>query len=254
MTREDFPDPFAPADTTAGRALAQGRAAITVRPRGGGEHVTLRFKAKLVDELRPLWPGERRSWRRCSFIEASHIYVDAGRRDPVCEYLTYAETWRIHEHADDERIAAALAASRFIVTGADDPEFEFILAAECGRCGAELTNPESIERGLGPDCARVANDARHQRRVRADAEAFQARIRAIEQERREEAERIKRERRECAERRTGLLARVERHGRALDAVPVERRPVLPPMPKLATETYTEHLERLLAAEREAMGE
>lgn len=41
--------------------------------------------------------------------------------------------------------------------GIDDRAFfeqaEFWHAGECGRCGRELTDPESIARGLGPVCA-----------------------------------------------------------------------------------------------------
>jgi len=32
-------------------------------------------------------------------------------------------------------------------------KLEFFHAGRCGRCGRELTDPVSIERGLGPECA-----------------------------------------------------------------------------------------------------
>jgi len=34
------------------------------------------------------------------------------------------------------------------------PMIEFFHAGSCGRCGRKLTVPESIESGLGPECAR----------------------------------------------------------------------------------------------------
>ena len=33
------------------------------------------------------------------------------------------------------------------------PSFEVWHAGKCGRCGRKLTVPESVERGIGPDCA-----------------------------------------------------------------------------------------------------
>lgn len=35
----------------------------------------------------------------------------------------------------------------------DSEDFELWHAGACGRCGRQLTDPESIERGLGPVCA-----------------------------------------------------------------------------------------------------
>lgn len=35
-------------------------------------------------------------------------------------------------------------------------KIEFHHAGKCGRCGRELTVPESVESGLGPECARRA--------------------------------------------------------------------------------------------------
>jgi Family of unknown function (DUF6011) len=32
------------------------------------------------------------------------------------------------------------------------PDLRIMHSGSCGRCGRELTNPESIERGIGPDC------------------------------------------------------------------------------------------------------
>jgi hypothetical protein len=63
----------------------------------------------------------------------------------------------------DERGAAPLiryaanAALRFAWTGTlptpANGSVEAVEAAKCGRCGATLVDPESIARGLGPECA-----------------------------------------------------------------------------------------------------
>lgn len=38
----------------------------------------------------------------------------------------------------------------------DSDHFELWHSGSCSRCGRELTNPESIQRGLGPTCAEKA--------------------------------------------------------------------------------------------------
>ena len=38
----------------------------------------------------------------------------------------------------------------------ETPRVDFFHAGKCGRCGRELTVPESIESGLGPECAKRA--------------------------------------------------------------------------------------------------
>jgi hypothetical protein len=52
---------------------------------------------------------------------------------------------------------AAGVALRYAWTGTvPNPEngsVEAVEAAKCGRCGAKLVDPESIARGLGPECA-----------------------------------------------------------------------------------------------------
>jgi hypothetical protein len=41
-----------------------------------------------------------------------------------------------------------------IVKGLDTPNLEVWHAGKCGRCGRKLTVPESIEMGIGPECAK----------------------------------------------------------------------------------------------------
>jgi len=42
---------------------------------------------------------------------------------------------------------------KYIAEGELHPKFEFFHVGKCGRCGRPLTDPISIERGLGPHCA-----------------------------------------------------------------------------------------------------
>jgi len=52
-----------------------------------------------------------------------------------------------------EGAPSALAFHWFMAQPGTD-SVEFFHAGKCGRCGRELTVPESIESGLGPECSR----------------------------------------------------------------------------------------------------
>jgi hypothetical protein len=49
--------------------------------------------------------------------------------------------------------APSVAAFRWAMAHLDSDRFEFWHEGHCCRCGKKLTVPESIERGMGPDCA-----------------------------------------------------------------------------------------------------
>lgn len=42
-----------------------------------------------------------------------------------------------------------------LVTGQLPATVEFRTSGTCGRCGRSLTNPESIDRGIGPECWQI---------------------------------------------------------------------------------------------------
>lgn len=44
---------------------------------------------------------------------------------------------------------------KYIAAGRLNKNFEFFHVGQCGRCGRPLTDPASIERGLGPYCAKL---------------------------------------------------------------------------------------------------
>ena len=59
---------------------------------------------------------------------------------------------RIGQDAPSAR-AFAWFAARVIERGRDAPGMIFMHEGRCGRCARKLTVPESIARGLGPECA-----------------------------------------------------------------------------------------------------
>lgn len=61
-----------------------------------------------------------------------------------------------YRHGTRSRIAADAPSARAFAWAwdhLDSPSLEIWHSGECSRCGRELTDPASIERGLGPVCA-----------------------------------------------------------------------------------------------------
>lgn len=135
--------------TPMGRALLAGKLAATVE--GSTGHVSLKFMCKAKNE--------RSKWVTVPFSEASHVFVsvpaaDGGWADKVGTYYPsgkYAGTFYSDRTADETRISAALYALR--AAAAMNEDTHILQGTWCLRCGKELTTPESITCGFGPDCA-----------------------------------------------------------------------------------------------------
>lgn len=157
-------------DTRMGRMLAAGRLTSTVTFKVGGqdvnagEHITVSFSSRLKDKAAG-------TTKKSGFAEASHVYVSMGDGSYGSQYLGcyYPRTGKFYpQHgADKARIAAVLFTLRAARDGQQDREKVSIQeASRCGRCARELTDPESIARGLGPECYGLETGSKHQvRRV-----------------------------------------------------------------------------------------
>jgi hypothetical protein len=70
-----------------------------------------------------------------------------------------AETFKLTGGSKFTEDAGCVKAWRYfwtgITAGAVKPELEIRHEGRCGRCGRELTTPESIDTGFGPECSAV---------------------------------------------------------------------------------------------------
>lgn len=71
-----------------------------------------------------------------------------------------------YEHGRKSKVHAGAPSARAfawfwqrLMCGADLSALEFWHEGKCGRCGRKLTVPESIERGIGPECAQIMCEA-----------------------------------------------------------------------------------------------
>lgn len=139
-----------------------GKAIFTVKNNLTGEHRTYQIKITKPNEK---FPRPTTLFMQMTGTDNTKHYSYVGkiiRRD-----VTAAESFDRKEHKagtvevtngskfteNSQQVKAARWIMARIWHGTDWPDhFEVKHAGRCGRCGRLLTNPESIERGIGPEC------------------------------------------------------------------------------------------------------
>jgi hypothetical protein len=169
----EFPNQLvAETDTRAGRMFNAGDVRVTIsiprnkRSENGETHVTVRFKA-----LRDNRDGEGRNWLRVPLNEATHVFIEVPNASgdwPDKIGVFYPRTGKFFEdtNADPYRITTAILAARWLNEGTQRSDrigsYKLQEESHCGVCGRTLTDPESIDRGIGPECYGKQTGSQHQ--------------------------------------------------------------------------------------------
>ena len=136
-----------------------GRAVFTLSSKLTGDHMTWRVKL-------PKRPGMATHY--CEL--RTHRVVEGDLVD-ADDYGNWEYRGIIHRGVEYERghkckredaradRTMAWFWRKVIVDGVMPPQLEFRHEGKCGRCSRPLTDPVSIDRGIGPDCWGVINDA-----------------------------------------------------------------------------------------------
>lgn len=165
-------------DTRVGRMLSLGDVRVTVTDWETDDHITVRFKAimdnRVTNGERPM-PSESRNWLRAPLKQATHIFLEvpsAGGEYPDKIGTFYPRTGRFFpdKQADPSRVNAAILAAHWLSgngdDASDDGRYDFKEESYCGKCGKTLTDPISIERGIGPECYGMLTGSHHQEKER----------------------------------------------------------------------------------------
>lgn len=154
MQQHTLPLGGAPAITTpAAPAPRVKNGTWTVRNRRTGEHRTFRIKtqrddAKFAPGMRVLslltGPNNEQDFTGIAFIDDTGVKVWSKRRGTQFEQLAQM-FWLV---------ALDLPAPHPWSEGRmqDENHYEFMGEARCVRCNRKLTEPVSIETGIGPEC------------------------------------------------------------------------------------------------------
>jgi hypothetical protein len=138
-----------------------GALTCTVSSRQTGRHLTLRLRCSRRD------PDGPKRWPTVPFDDATHVFVDDFDGE---EIAMYAPSRGVIVWAPRATPAAqwTVAALMRYLAGADTrliAQAELAAVSHCLRCERELTDPESIERGYGPDCYGEVTGSRPERAV-----------------------------------------------------------------------------------------
>lgn len=124
--------------------MLAGLAKVTVVSKRSGDRFTYRINKKDLDDGRFLHfvavltgPDNQENYEFLGTIFGGKDYRH-GQKSPIAPNAPSAKAFRwVWEHLDSQ-------------------EFELWHSGVCSRCHRELTDPESIARGLGPVCAEKA--------------------------------------------------------------------------------------------------
>lgn len=126
------------------RFLFAGKAIITLESSVTGKHFTFKVKqAKKDDVTSPFF---------VSVLSGEDTYLYIG--------IINAERNKFNLTKNSKVGSDALSYKAFkyffelLITGKQNPGLNVFHSGVCGRCGKSLTTPESIERGLGPECSK----------------------------------------------------------------------------------------------------
>lgn len=134
--------------TRAGRMLAAGNVSVTFRSAATGQHITIRAKCRK--------PDENNKWVNCPLAEAKVVFLSVpnagGGWDDKVGKVTRAKGFVADPNTDRAREFCARQLLAY-VQGKDMPNgLEALEESRCGKCWRQLTDPVSIERGIGPEC------------------------------------------------------------------------------------------------------
>ena len=145
----------------AGIMLAAGQLTLTIKSKVTGEHITVKATCKAKNNA-----GQ---WKRVPFAQATHVFCivpsSDGWGDRIGTFRPTTGFFYEDENADPKRVWAAVKALQYACTGEMHLQAEYAEADNCGRCGRQLTDPESIARGIGPECFGMMTGSSHERRI-----------------------------------------------------------------------------------------
>lgn len=141
--------------------LVAGRVTITFTS-PSGSHITILAKCRM--------PDQGGQWIGCSLDRAKVINFEVpsaggGWNDRVGKY-TQSKGFVPAKGADPARVYCAKALLAYVAGEPTNPNLVIQEANNCGRCGRELTDPESIALGIGPTCrGSEETSSHHQEKV-----------------------------------------------------------------------------------------
>lgn len=140
--------------TREGRMLLAGQVTATVLL-PTDEHITLKLTAKNKTS---------EGWERAQLADAQFVFVKMGERHVATMYPEAAGCaieWRAKVELSADAADALAVLFSHMAGGLFSDDYEVRSEDRCGYCGDKLTDPVSIERGIGPVCYGRVTGSKH---------------------------------------------------------------------------------------------
>lgn len=146
--------PWTPTEANrCGRQLSAGQMEITLTSRETGKHLTLRFMTKTNIDGR---------WKRVPFAQGVCFVNYEGRR--IATIVQRNGKSHVRYFTTNEALRWSIAYTLRYVAGTfeeDAGAARIQTTDQCGHCYHKLTDPESIDRGIGPECFGKHTNSKH---------------------------------------------------------------------------------------------
>jgi Family of unknown function (DUF6011) len=140
---------FAPSvEVPEGRMLAvSGSLTVTITSRATSRHMTLRMRCSRRSDGPKHWPT-------VPFADATHVFIDDFDGEQIALFDPRRGVLAFSRHATPAAQWTVGALLRYLsgVSVKLTAQAEIAASSHCLKCGRELSDPESLERGYGPDC------------------------------------------------------------------------------------------------------
>lgn len=132
--------------------MTAGNATVTFESEASGVHFTYRVRQCPADKGNPV-----RRW----FVsllngpnnEADYVYI--GLLDQRSGDIEFRQTSKSRVGANAPSVLGFVYAWRHLYADKMPPKLLIRHEGSCGRCGRKLTVPESLDRGIGPECSNI---------------------------------------------------------------------------------------------------
>lgn len=144
--------------------IEAGRVTVTFTSLKTGEHITLVAKCRAPH-------ADTGKWEHASLEDAKVMFIEVpnsgGWNDKVGR-VTRSKGFVADPSADNARVFCAKQLLKFLAGEETHADMTVQEADQCGKCGRELTDPESIARGIGPTCLGAETGSKHQEKAKVD--------------------------------------------------------------------------------------
>jgi len=143
-------------------AFLGGKLRITVTSLKTGEHISINADAKVK--------SDNGKWVNARLTEATHLFF----KDPNLDWQSssvgtyYPQSGKFYTDSKAGPVMHFVAQQLLTeaTSGQHHPQMEIRLGSHCLRCGAELSDPKSIDRSLGPECYGTVTGSKHTSRAK----------------------------------------------------------------------------------------